>query len=179
MSLALPTTDAERPTELTLDTWHATGLPWSVFWLKDLLVWGTIEPVAAYLLARGRVVVRRDALEAAEAYYSSVDADTPNDKLDPRKIRDWAEVALPPSRSKEPSAPAPFNVSLVRSAADYVKRTYRVVPVPANGEIRWCDLAGYVVAIGPVDTTMGKYGIHDHDFELDVDTATITTQRFT
>ena len=44
-----------------LDQWAETQLPWVVFWLKELVTWGTLEPVAAFLLVRGRVRTRGEA----------------------------------------------------------------------------------------------------------------------
>lgn len=33
-----------------IENWPDSGLPWIVFWLKELITWGTLDPVAAYLL---------------------------------------------------------------------------------------------------------------------------------
>ena len=33
--------------------WPRSGLPWIGFRLKELVNWGTLDPVAAFLLARG------------------------------------------------------------------------------------------------------------------------------
>src|SRR2546430_13717874 len=34
-----------------------------VLWIKELITWGTLEPVAAYLLAKGIEVTRKDRSE--------------------------------------------------------------------------------------------------------------------
>ena len=49
----------------TLEIWPQTGLPWIVFWLKELIVWGTHNPVAAYLLTTGIAETQRDAQRIA------------------------------------------------------------------------------------------------------------------
>jgi len=77
----------------SLDNWYLTDLPWVVFWLKELITWGTLEPVAAFLLARDKsVITRRQAEDRAKDYYrdqlSYMSAD---DLLDPSKIRKWTE----------------------------------------------------------------------------------------
>ena len=54
--------------ESSLADWPHTGLPWIVFWLKELLQWGTLDPVAAYLLNRQYEVTRFEANKAAEDY---------------------------------------------------------------------------------------------------------------
>ena len=38
----------------TLETWRATtGLPWIGFWFRELLRWGTLDPLVAFALAQG------------------------------------------------------------------------------------------------------------------------------
>jgi hypothetical protein len=75
--------------EPSLESWPSTDLPWIVFWLKDLMVWGTLDPVAAYLLARGSATTRDEAESAARAYYASLSSETnPDEQLNAAKIRD-------------------------------------------------------------------------------------------
>ena len=51
---------------LEIDDWPRSGLPWIAFWLKELITWGTLDPVAAVLLARGDAIDRPQAeLDAA------------------------------------------------------------------------------------------------------------------
>ncbi|MEK9209637.1 S8 family serine peptidase [Sphingomonas sp. 2378] len=41
--------DAGGPVDaLTIDDWPRSGLPWIAFWLKELVNWGTLDPVAAF-----------------------------------------------------------------------------------------------------------------------------------
>ena len=79
-----------RPLEI--GDWPLADLPWIAFWLKELLTWGTLEPVAAFLLARGYAKTRTDAEVMSQSYYSSrTTGIAANDLLDPRAIRDWAQ----------------------------------------------------------------------------------------
>src|SRR5262249_32774271 len=65
-----------------LEEWPRTGLPWVVFWVKELVVWGTVDPVAAYLLARSQAETRPNAEALAREYYSQANASiSPNDLL--------------------------------------------------------------------------------------------------
>src|SRR6185295_8515426 len=84
-------TQGDNPVRaLEMDDWPRSGLPWIAFWLKELLLWGTLEPVAAFLLARGDAIDRPSAEEAARAYYEQLPDDTiANEALDPRRIREW------------------------------------------------------------------------------------------
>src|SRR6185312_3663721 len=91
LGLLLDFGDGNQPIRaLEIDDWPRSGLPWIAFWLKELLQWGTLEPVAAFLLARGDAVDRPQAQRDATAYYGQLpEGIAPNDKLDPRRIREW------------------------------------------------------------------------------------------
>jgi hypothetical protein len=43
---------------LDIADWPRSGLPWIAFWIKELITWGTLDPVAAFLLARGDSIDR-------------------------------------------------------------------------------------------------------------------------
>ena len=46
----------------TLETWRATtGLPWIGFWFRELLRWGTLDPLVAFALAQGLARTRDEA----------------------------------------------------------------------------------------------------------------------
>jgi hypothetical protein len=58
----------------TLKEWREiTGLPWAAFWLRELLSWGTLEPVVAYLMGVSSgtttVTTREEAEELVPDYY--------------------------------------------------------------------------------------------------------------
>lgn len=68
LGLMLDLVGDEGPTRaLEIDDWPRSGMPWTAFWLKELLLWGTLEPMAAFLLARGDAIDRPSAEEAARA----------------------------------------------------------------------------------------------------------------
>ncbi|MFH1047647.1 MAG: DEAD/DEAH box helicase [Patescibacteria group bacterium] len=140
--------DDGRATALSIARWPETGLPWISFWLKELLTWGTLDPVAAFLLARGSVTSRVKAEATARGYYDSVSAEvSDNDKLDPRRIRDWLESQSGWRAIPSDESPTEIMVDLVRDRADYVERSIRVLPqLQRAGGVRWSDAAGYVVA---------------------------------
>lgn len=140
--------DADGPVDaLTLDDWPRSGLPWIGFWLKELVNWGTLDPVAAFLLARGNARNRTKAEADAQVYYAQLDADTaPNDKLDPRRIRDWVEARQPPAPMRRASSEIVLDVRLERPAGSYLARQLSVLPLVTADRISWIDPAGYTVA---------------------------------
>ncbi|MBN2575241.1 MAG: DEAD/DEAH box helicase [Deltaproteobacteria bacterium] len=115
---------------LDIGDWPRSGLPWIAFWMKELLTWGTLDPVAAFLLARGGSVSRPRAEADAQAYYDSTSQGiAPNDVLDPRRIRDW--VAARRAARAEPRAVRALvlEAALSRGAADYSRNVLSVSPL--------------------------------------------------
>ncbi|MGX9935828.1 DEAD/DEAH box helicase [Advenella kashmirensis] len=140
--------DAAGPVDaLTIDDWPRSGLPWIGFWLKELVNWGTLDPVAAFLLARGNARNRAQAEADAQVYYAQLDAETTsNDKLDPRRIRDWVETLQPPAPMQRASREIALEVRLERPARDYLTRQLSVLPLVTADRLSWIDPAGYAVA---------------------------------
>jgi len=136
--------------DTSLDQWEETGLPWIVFWLKELLSWGTLEPAAAFLLARGLAPTRPEALSAAVGYYSSSFAQNVSGARDPRAIRDWAEAtfasAEPPSSS---SKTRQIRVQITDASVLSLPGPVRVLPVNETMGVGWIDAAGYRIALTP------------------------------
>ena len=140
--------DAEGPVDaLTMDDWPRSGLPWIGFWLKELVSWGTLDPVAAFLLARGNARDRAQAEADAHDYYAQLEEGTSaNDKLDPRRVRDWAEALHPPAPPRRTPRNVALDVRLARPAGDYLSRQVSVLPLASEDGLSWIDPAGYAVA---------------------------------
>jgi hypothetical protein len=136
-----------RPLEI--DDWPRAGLPWVAFWLKELLTWGTLEPVAAFLLARGDAKTRPEAERRAADYYESRPGGMdPNDLLDPRLIREWVQENRPQEGFTVGDAQVQTGITLTRDLAAYQYRELRVTPIQVNERWTWIDKAGYPVAQG-------------------------------
>ncbi|MGM5030064.1 DEAD/DEAH box helicase [Tardiphaga sp. 862_B3_N4_1] len=148
IGLLLDTTDDGQPIRaLEIADWPLSGLPWIAFWLKELIGWGTLDPVAAFLLARGDAIDRPQAeLEAKTYYESRPDGENANDLLDPRNIRTWVEARLVPRAPRQASATIAIKVDLARSAADFRQARLVVLPLDEGAALIWLDPAGYEVA---------------------------------
>jgi len=58
-----------------LQTWKTvTGLPWAALWLRELLAWGSLEPIAAFLIASKKQDSRETAVAAQRTTFSSPSA---------------------------------------------------------------------------------------------------------
>ncbi len=174
IGLLLEAADGEQPLRaLEIGDWPRSGLPWISFWLKELITWGTLDPVAAFLLARGNAVDRPEAEAVAKAYYEGLPQGiNANDALDPRQIRDWVGALR-----VQPDEPDIFgeyivNVELMRSPDLYRNPRLAVFPLEAEGNLIWIDPAGYIVArCRRPDDWPGICS--PFEFELDVETARI------
>lgn len=134
-----------RPLEM--GDWPRSGLPWIAFWMKELITWGTLDPVAAFLLARGDAIDRPSAEADARSYYEGLSADAdPNEVLDPRQIRDW--VGRRHVRSRDTSSTAGFMISaeLVQPVTNYLCSHLSILPIDDGDTLIWIDPAGYTVA---------------------------------
>jgi hypothetical protein len=174
IGLLLDATDDGQPVHaLSISDWPRCGLPWIAFWIKDLITWGTLDPVAAYLLARGNAIDRPHAEEDATAYYRALPQDIDaNDVLDPRTVLDWAS-----SRCTRPTVTDSVRsfsvvVRLARAPGDYVVPVLAVWPLEDAGRIIWVDPAGYEVARSGKPESWPEEPA-DFDFRLDVANATI------
>jgi hypothetical protein len=150
------------------EAWEEAGIPPVALWIKDLVMWGTLEPVAAYLLARRVADARPEAEALARAYYDGLDARELGDPLDPGAIRAWAAALRgQPSRDRT-WTPAPrLDVRLnprVVDARDFGR--WRVVPNFGDSQIVWLDVAGYLLAQSDAPAGWTEQTLHDYDFVL-------------
>lgn len=179
IGLFLDNMGGSRPIRaLEIGDWPLSGLPWIAFWLKELISWGTLDPVAAFLLARGNAIDRPQAETRARAYYVELDSDLDaNDALDPRRIRDW--VLANATHREVPTSDRDFeiNAELTRAAQDYLRGSLHVAPLENEDVLTWIDPAGYPVALSGKPAEWPDRPA-SFDFELDVASATITGRTY-
>ncbi len=158
---------------LEIADWPRSGLPWIAFWIKELVTWGTLDPVAAFLLARGDAIDRQRAEAAARGYYESQPADTDsNDLLDPRLIRDWVEIHRVQTVQFSAVRGISIDVALARPAADFRSPRLTVAPLDVDNGLIWIDPAGYRVARSARPAAWPQHPA-SFDFELVVSQSTI------
>jgi hypothetical protein len=164
----------------SLEDWPQTGLPWVVFWLKELIVWGTLEPVAAYLLSRRIEITRADAKERAKKYYDGQPDDkTPDELLNAVTIRRWAEELSKHDQTSSPlEPPQPIQVDLLRDFTNTAQSKWRVVPVETNDKLYWFDPAGSPLASCHKFEGWQPSYLDTHDFVLDASKETVSSQLY-
>ncbi len=147
LSLALDEVTGDSLHPLTLEEWPETGLPWIAFWVKELIVWGTLDPVVAFLLSKRIAWTRGQAEDFAKEYYSSNQSDDPSDFLDPSSIQKWTTVNFPTTRVRNHrESPAIYEVELLRNFSDISQSEWRVIPIELGQRLIWMDPAGYPLA---------------------------------
>jgi hypothetical protein len=173
IGLLLDGAEGEQPIRaLEIGDWPQSGLPWIAFWIKEIITWGTHEPVAAFLLARGDAIDRPQAEADARAYYDDLPEEVDaNDALDPRRVRDWVEARR--VRSAEPIADREFTIEamLVRPTTSYSRLSLTVSPLEVDDHLLWIDPAGYTVAQSEKPPNWSDPSAFD--FELNVRDASV------
>jgi hypothetical protein len=179
LALAIDEAFGEMPLEpFSLENWPRIGLPWIVFWMKELIVWGTLDPVAAYLLARiDGVTTRRQAEELSQSYYQSVSSLSANDQISPIAIRNWAQQSFA-SIEQQPLQLRPSQqiaVNLLRDFSLLSEQTWRVMPVEVGDQIHWLDSAGFPLASCPKPENWQEKYLSRFDFELNSNSRVVTS----
>ena len=163
----------------SLENWSRIGLPWIVFWMKELIVWGTLDPVAAYLLARiDDVTTRTQAEELSQVYYQFVSNLESNERLNPIAIRNWAQQSFAPIRQQsiELRPSRQISVILLRDFSRASKHKWRVIPVEVGEEIHWLDPAGFPLASCQMPENWQENYLRKYDFELDSNRGIVTSE---
>jgi len=152
-----------------LDSWRTlTGLPWAVFWLRELLAWGTLEPVTAYVIASGRMASRLAAYPLSGRYrdwWRDQGYADREEIFHPRLVRRWYELTFPDSK-RRPTVPVfTIPVRLTRPPTPDTPSEMTVLPSIENGETHWFDGAGYHLASSTnLDEDTGITADHDYAF---------------
>lgn len=179
LALAMDETFGEMSLEpSSLENWSRIGLPWIVFWMKELIVWGTLDPVAAYLLARiDDVTTREQAEQLSQGYYQSVSGLPDDDQLNPITIRNWAQQAFASieQRSIQLRPSKQIAVNLLRDFSRSSEQTWRVIPVEVSDQIYWLDSAGFLLASCQKPENWQEKYLINFDFELNSKSQVVTS----
>lgn len=131
-----------------LQDWPNTRLPWIAFWIKELIVWGTLDPVVAYLMSKGIALTRREAELKARDYYSTHRPRLGSDQsLNPVSISLWAaKLEGGRNRSIRRRPPSSIRVEVLVDVDEIPDSSWRVLPIQKDNKIVWMDSAGYALA---------------------------------
>lgn len=166
--------------EISLEDWSRTGLPWIGFWLKELITWGTLNPVAAYLLSKSFATTRNEASQLSLVYYQQHEDLDANNILNASVIKNWADRAFSDPASSLPLL-RPSNrirVNLLRDFNDTSNSRWRVLPVEISAELFWFDPAGFPLAKCPKPDHWQASYLYNYDFILDSESRMVLSEIF-
>lgn len=160
---------------MNADAWQQRGLPWAAFWLKDMMTWGLLDPVATHLLITRMADTRPQAGEMALDYWREAGGTTSDELYEPRLITRWASAAYPVPAPEIAALPMVegHTVGLAAGVAEHASRLWRVLPVPVGRVLYWIDPAGYRLAQGVVPENWNWEWASNYDFVLHTDTRTV------
>ncbi|MBB4116419.1 hypothetical protein FHT80_005793 [Rhizobium sp. BK226] len=152
----------------SLETWRATtGLPWIGFWFRELLRWGTLDPLAAFALAQGIAGTREDALRLRPEFETWMDANAivrePEALIDPQNFRSWQLAREQVVQNAEVHV---RNVLGQYTGVDGRRQSYDVLPIVTGEVVEWIDPAGYAVARSAHSPGMVTEKPAYHDFSV-------------
>lgn len=164
----------------SLVDWKATtGLPWFGFWARELLRWGTLDPLVAFALAQGRAKTREEAEALRPAFKDwlgeEIEAPTSEDLIDPQQFLSW-ERSLP-IRERARVEAVPEEARLTGTMG--TMKRYNVLPIAGVDEVIWLDASGYELA-----RSLDKLGLYDrsdlaNDYVLDAEGQASVRRAFT
>ncbi len=165
--------------ETSLQDWPLMQLPWIVFWLKELITWGTLEPIAAYLLAKNVKTTRKDAEAAALLYYEERSYPLPDELLNAATIRNWVDMQYPQNQLVTSNKPfEQINVRLLRDFSKIANKRWRVIPIESESEIHWFDPAGFPLAVCRKPMVWESYYLNTYDFLLNTSNAIVSSSPY-
>lgn len=175
ISLILDEVHDGRVLPTSLESWNNSGLPWIVFWMKEMITWGTIDPVAAYLLSRGVCDTRAAALEESNKYYI-FSHELASDIYDATVIRDWVQSNYAKSIESN-NLVEEIPVYLLKDFGDHLTKDWRVYPIRKEEKFIWIDPAGYEFAYSFV-TDNETFDTFSTDFTLNYKDKIVKVKRY-
>jgi hypothetical protein len=179
--MSLITDETGEGDPLSPEDWDQTGLPWAVLWIKEMFMWGTLEPVGAYLLARGQADTRREANELASEYYAfRAASDDESPLLAPDAVRAWAMAQMEAKAGGETEPPPDrIEAELVRALeGKAANRTWRVLPVERDQVLEWREPAGFVLATSAAPQGWSSDFVRRYDFFLEPQSSQVVSRVF-
>jgi len=162
------------------ERWLECELPWSVLWYKDMVSWGTLDPVASYVLTEKEAYTRPIAAQISVEYWEEVD-EINDAVLEPTRVAEWMsrwqggratieEEQLLPGRE--------IPVELREDFSRYTGTQLHVLPAIAENQIYWYDPAGYLLAQSNVPENWHNLNTYEVDFMLDPSATIVTWQYY-
>ena len=163
-----------------LERWQQCELPWSVMWYKDMVNWGTLDPIASYALTKKEAFTRPVASDIAAEYWESVD-EISDAALEPKRVAEWMrgkEQARSAAEEGQRMPQSEIAVELIEDFSDYRGAQLRVLPAMGEQVIDWFDPGGFLLARSGIPENWQRLKASETDFVLNPSSAVVTWQRY-
>lgn len=163
-----------------LERWEHCALPWSVMWYKDMINWGTLDPIASYALTRKEAFTRPVASDIAAQYWEAVD-EISDSALDPRRVAEWMrrwEQARPAVEEDRGLPHSEIGVALTEDFTEHIGTKFRVLPAVNGHRIDWYDPAGFLLGRSDVPDNWQGLRTTETDFILDPSSEIVAWQNY-
>jgi len=149
-------------------------------WYKDMVSWGTLDPIASYALMRKKAFTRPAASGIAARYREAV-KEVSDAALHPERVARWMRGREQARPAVEEERSLPHSKIAVELTEDFSKHTgtqFRVLPAVSGQRIDWYDPAGFLLARSDVTDEWQGLGITETDFILDPSSKTVTWRHY-
>jgi len=163
-----------------LDRWQRCELPWSVMWYKDLVSWGTLDPIASYALTKKEAFTRPVASDIAAEYWESVD-EISDAALEPKRVAEWIRERGQARSAVEEDQGLPQSeiaVDLIEDFSEHTGTQLRVLPAVSEHRIDWYDPAGFLLAGSNIPEHWQNLKTTETDFVLDPSSSVVAWRRY-
>jgi hypothetical protein len=163
-----------------LERWEHCALPWSVMWYKDMVSWGTLDPIASYALTRKEAFTRPVASDIAAQYWESVD-EISDTALEPKRVAEWMrerEQSRPAVEEDRSLTHSEIVVELTEDFSEHTGTQFRVLPIVSGQRIHWYDPAGFLLARSDVPDNWHGLRTSETDFKLDPSSEIVVWQNY-
>ena len=163
-----------------LERWQQCELPWSVMWYKDMVSWGTLDPIASYVLTKKEAFTRPVASDIAAEYWELVD-EISDAALEPKSVAEWMrgrEQARYAAEEDKRMPQSEIDVELIENFSDYRGAQLRVLPAMSEKVIDWFDPGGFLLARSGIPENWQRLNVSESDFVLNLSSAVVTWQRY-
>ena len=152
---------------------RGTGIPLLFSWFRDMLLWGTTDPIVAAILSRNLAATRGEAANLAQRFYASHSIS--DESYRPSTVFEWlstlrGEAAIVRTEDRN------IDLTLVRE----LRGTERINVWPhLDGErgIVWRDYAGYDVALS-APQSVDVLTAEDFEYRLDTTAGNVNQTPF-
>ncbi len=163
-----------------LERWEHCALPWSVMWYKDMVNWGTLDPIASYALTKKEAYTRPVASDIASQYWEAVD-EISDAALEPKRVAEWMQRRGEARSEVEEDRSLPHReiaVELTEDFSGHMSVQFRVLPAASRQQIDWYDPAGFLLARSGIPSNWQVLKIEETDFVLDPSSLVVTWEPY-